>query len=131
MQHSKMKKLITLIVGFLFLTNIQAQNSERWIGDKEYAEKHLELALKVNADRNKMNEKLISKKENAIKYAELILFEKYGKNQIEFEKPYQVYLIDDYWIIFGSIPRKNYRGGVFVIIFDSWNGKIMKLSHSK
>tara|TARA_R110002111_G_scaffold262657_1_gene339919 strand:- start:55 stop:432 length:378 start_codon:yes stop_codon:yes gene_type:complete len=125
-----MKLELILVIGILFITGSQAQESERWIGDKEYAEKQLELALKVDYDRTKMNFKLISKEENAIKYAELILFEKYGKEQIEFEKPYQVYLINDYWIIFGTLP-KNYRGGVFELVFDSWNGKIMRLSHGK
>ena len=127
----KMKLGIILIIVFLFFTDIQAQDSERWIGDKEYAEKQLDLALKVDYDRTKMNFKLIPHKEFAIKYAELILFEHYGKEQIEFEKPYQVYLIDDYWIIFGTIPKKNYKGGVFELVIDSWNGKIMRLSHGK
>lgn len=126
-----MKIDIILIIGILFLTNTQAQDSERWVGDKKYAEEQLELALKIDYDRTKMNSKLIPKKENAIKYAELILFEHYGKKQIEFEKPYQVYQIDDYWVIFGTIPKKNYKGGVFELVFDSWNGKIMRLSHGK
>ena len=125
-----MKLGIILVIGILFSADIQAQESDRWIGDKEYAEKQLELALKNKPDRTKMNIKLISKEENAIKYAELILFERYGKGQIEFEKPYQVYMIDDYWVIFGTLP-KNYRGGVFKLVFDSWNGKVLRLSHGK
>ena len=60
MQYLKKMKLgIILIIGFLFSTDIQAQDSERWIGDKEYAEKQLDLALKVDYDRTKMNFKLI------------------------------------------------------------------------
>lgn len=34
-----MKLGIILIIGILFLTDIQAQGSERWISNKEYAEK--------------------------------------------------------------------------------------------
>ncbi|WP_298321353.1 NTF2 fold immunity protein [uncultured Aquimarina sp.] len=123
-------KIKIVLLGLIICTQIQAQNSERRIMGKDYAEKHLMLALKNNADRTKMNEKLIPKKAGAIKYAELILFEKYKKENIEFQKPYQVYLIDDYWVIFGTLP-KNYKGGVFSIVFDSWNGKIMRLTHSK
>ena len=125
-----MKIGIILIIGILFFTPIQAQDSERWIGDIKYAENQLELALKVDYDRTKMNFKLIPKKENAIIYAELILFEHYDKEQIEFEKPYQIYMIDDYWIIFGTLP-KNYKGGVFELVFDSRNGKILRMSHGK
>ncbi|WP_411768793.1 YbbC/YhhH family protein [Winogradskyella sp. A3E31] len=121
-----MKLKIIIVTCILFFTNIQAQDSEY----KEYAKNQLELALKVDYDRTKMNFKLIPKKESAIIYAELILFEQYGKEQIEFEKPYHVYLIDDYWVIFGTLP-KNYKGGVFELVFDSWNGKILRLSHGK
>ncbi len=123
-------KFKIVLLGLIICTQIQAQNSERRIMGKEYAEKHLMLALKNNADRTKMNEKLILKEANAIKYAELILFEKYKKDNIEFQKPYQVYLIDDYWVIYGTLP-KNYKGGVFSIVFDSWNGKILRLTHGK
>ncbi len=114
----------------LFFATIHAQDSDRWIGDEDYAKKKLELALKIHYDRSKMDFKLIPKKKNAIDYAEVILFEQYGQEQIEFEKPYQIYLIDDYWIIFGTLP-KNYAGGVFELVIDSWNGKIMRMSHGK
>ncbi len=127
-----MKVGIAIIIGMIFLLNLKAQESERWIGDKKYAEKQLELALKIDReDRTKIDFTFFPKKETSIEYAELILFEQYDKEEIEFQKPYQVYLIDDYWIIFGSIPRKNYRGGVFELVFDSWDGKILLLSHGK
>jgi hypothetical protein len=60
----------------------------------------------------------------------IILFDRYEKENIEFQKPYQVYFIDDYWIIYGTLP-KGYRGGVFSIVFDSWNGKILRVTHGK
>jgi len=123
-------KFKIVLLGLIICTQIQAQNSDRRVMGKEYAEKHLMLALQNNADRTKMNEKLILTKTNAIKYAELILFEKYNKDNIEFQKPYQVYLIDDYWIIYGTLPKK-YLGGVFSIVFDSWNGRILRLTHGK
>jgi hypothetical protein len=77
-----------------------------------------------------MNFKLIPKQENAINYAEVILFELYGKEKIESEKPYQIQLINDYWIITGTLP-KGMRGGVFELVFDSWNGKVLILKHGK
>lgn len=110
--------------------NLSAQDSDRWIGNKEYAKEQLEIALENKADTTKMKVKLFPKEENAINYAEIVLFELYGKDKIEFEKPYQIYLIDDYWIIFGTLP-KGYKGGVFELVFDSWNGKVLRVSHGK
>jgi|TARA_B110000211_G_scaffold29480_1_gene29787 hypothetical protein len=125
-----MKIRIILIIGILISTNIQAQDSEKKSNELKYAEQLLEYALKNKFDRIKMEFKLIPKKENAIKYAEVILFELYGKENIESEKPYQVHLIEEYWVINGTLP-KGMKGGVFELVFDSWNGKILILKHGK
>ena len=121
---------ILLIIGILISTNIQAQESEKKPDDLKHAEQLLEYALKNKSDRTEMKFKLIPKEENAISYAEIILFELYGKEIIESEKPYQIHLIKDYWIITGTLP-KGMKGGVFELVFDSWNGKILILEHGK
>lgn len=77
-----------------------------------------------------MESPLILKKENAIDYAENILFELYGKEKIESQKPYQIHLISDYWVMTGTLP-KGMKGGTFELVFDSWNGKILILNHGK
>lgn len=125
-----MKIGIILIIGILISTNIQAQESEKKSDDLKHAEQLLEYALKNKSDRNEMKFKLIPKKENAIKYAENILFELYGKENIESEKPYKIHLINDYWILTGTLP-KEMVGGVFEMVFDSWNGKVLILEHGK
>ncbi|MGE5943175.1 MAG: YbbC/YhhH family protein [Flavobacteriales bacterium] len=125
-----MKIGIILIIGILISTNIQAQESEKKSNDFKHAEKLLEYALKNKSDRTEMKFKLIPKKENAINYAEIILFELYGKEKIELEKPYDIQLINDYWIITGTLP-KEMVGGVFEMVFDSWNGKVLMLEHGK
>jgi len=125
-----MKNVIILIIGFLFSINIQAQESEKKSNELKYTEQLLEYALKNKFHRTDMKFKLIPKKENAIKYAEIILFELYGKEKIELEKPYQVHLIKEYWVINGTLP-KGMRGGVFELVFDSRNGKILILKHGK
>ncbi|MFT5215647.1 MAG: hypothetical protein ACI83H_000763 [Glaciecola sp.] len=125
-----MKIGVLLIIGVLISTNIQAQESEKKSDDLKNAEQLLEYALENKSDRTKMNFKLIPKQENAINYAEVLLFELYGKEKIESEKPYQIQLINDYWIITGTLP-KGMRGGVFELVFDSWNGKVLILKHGK
>ncbi|MFI2744152.1 NTF2 fold immunity protein [Zhouia sp. PK063] len=126
----RIRIIIVLIFGLLISKNIHAQESEKNGEDHEYAEQLLKYALKNKSERTKMNFKLIPKKQNAINYAEIILFELYGKKNIESEKPYQIYLIKDYWIITGTL-RKGAKGGVFELVFDSWNGKVLILEHGK
>lgn len=125
-----MKIRIILIIGILISTNFQAQETEITSDDLKNAKNLLEYALKNNSDRTEMKFKLIPKKENAINYAEIILFELYGKENIEAEKPYKINLINDYWIITGTLP-KEMIGGVFEMVFDSWNGKVLLLEHGK
>ena len=116
-----MKLGLILIIGFLISTNLQAQESEKKSDERIHAEQLLDYALKNKSERKIMESPLIPKKENAINYAENILFELYGKEKIINEKPYQIHLIDDYWIITGTLP-KDWVGGVFEVVFDSWNG---------
>jgi hypothetical protein len=73
---------------------------------------------------------LITDKETAIAMAEPLLFKIYGKEEIESERPYEVYLIDGYWYISGTLP-KGYLGGTFIIIINSINGEVIRLIHEK
>ena len=63
-------------------------------------------------------------------YAELVLFEIYGKENIESQKPYDIFEIDDYWLLKGNL-NENEVGGVFLIIIDSRDGRIIRMSHEK
>ena len=121
---------VFIILLFLNIGIITAQEFEKYSHSRTYAEKQLEIALLNNADRNRMTEKLFPTEEIAVKYAELVLFKKFGEELIEFEKPYRIFFIDDYWIIMGTLP-KGYKGGVFHIIFDSVNGQVKRIYHTK
>lgn len=77
-----------------------------------------------------MAEKVISNEEVALKYAELILFDIYGKDNIIEQRPYEINLTNEYWIIQGRL-KEDIKGGTFLIIFNSKNGKIIKLTHGK
>ena len=99
---------------------------------KSYAEKELKLALSKEAQHNVIDNKspLIKESSTAINIAEPILFSIYGKKNIESEKPYETYLIDNYWIIAGTLP-KGMDGGTFLIIIDARNSKVLKITHGK
>ncbi|WP_185816944.1 YbbC/YhhH family protein [Hymenobacter metallilatus] len=66
----------------------------------------------------------------AVRIAEPILFRTYGKKNIVDERPYEVYLIDKYWVVMGTLPEDT-DGGVFIIILDSKDSRVIKLTHGK
>lgn len=85
----------------------------------------------LNGEGDKFNyDMLIKDSATAIAMAEPLLFQAYGENRILGEKPYEVYLIDGYWYISGTIPEAN-KGGGFEIIFSAKNGQIIRLTHYK
>jgi hypothetical protein len=76
------------------------------------------------------NEPIIKDSATAVKVGEPILFGIYGKKNILSEKPYSVSHIDNYWMISGSLP-KGWLGGVFLIIIDENDGKVIRITHGK
>lgn len=63
----------------------------------------------------------------AIRLAESILFKIYGSDAIIDESPYQVNLINGYWIINGTVPANKKDTPSFQIIIDANDGKIIDL----
>lgn len=121
-----------LLLCFLTFTITACSQNDRIILGKNYAEKELKEVLTNNADHNIVDNKELIIKDNltATNVAESILFEIYGKNNIERQKPYEIYLIEKYWVISGTLP-KGYKGGTFLIIIDATNSKILKITHGK
>ena len=76
------------------------------------------------------NSLLIKDKETAINVVEPILFSVYRKDNIIKQRPYKTYLIDNYWIVSGTLPQ-GYLGGTFLIILDATDSKIIRLTHGK
>lgn len=67
---------------------------------------------------------------SAIIVAEKILFKVYGKEQIKKQRPYNVVFQEGYWILNGTQPKPTI-GGVFLIIMNSKDGKIIELTHGE
>lgn len=99
---------------------------------KEHAEKELRKTLSDSTLHNVINNKyiLIKDKADAIKIAETMLFPIYSEENIIFQRPYEIHYIDNYWIIEGTLPE-GYRGGTFLIILDSRNSTVLRISHGR
>ncbi|WP_338839507.1 YbbC/YhhH family protein [Flavobacterium ginsenosidimutans] len=108
-----------------------AQNSRLVLGEKN-ANEELKIALSKKTQHNVVDNKKIIIKDSitAIEIAEPILFDIYGKEKIEKQRPYEIYLLENYWVISGTLPE-NYLGGTFLIIIDARNSRIIKITHGK
>jgi hypothetical protein len=106
--------------------------------------KHVQSKLGIDVSRQELKdaltekplkpvnvEYLISNEQTAIDIAEPILFSAYGKDQIIDERPYEVYLVDGYWVLNGTIPSKYEFGSTFLIILSAKDGRVIKLTHGK
>jgi len=124
-----MKKIFLLLFLILLISCNQVLHHKLGI---EVAKKDLEMAL---GDTTKLvilekNELLIKEENTAIGVAEPILFEIYGKSHIEDQRPYEAYLINNYWVIRGTLNRFS-LGGTFLIIIDARNAKVIHIIHEK
>lgn len=75
-------------------------------------------------------DELIIDEKTAISMVEPLLFSVYGKENIVKQKPYKIGKFKNYWVISGTFNSFGF-GGVFEIIMDSKNGKIVRLTHGK
>jgi hypothetical protein len=98
----------------------------------EVAEEELKTALTDSTQHNLVNTRrmLIPDSITVVQVAEPILFKIYGKANITNEQPYETYLINHYWVIMGTLP-KEWLGGTFLLILDTQNGRIIKLTHGR
>jgi hypothetical protein len=130
-----MKNLKSIFILILLTSTFSAcgqTKNNRTIHGQSYAEKELKSALKDKSQHNLIDNKTIIIKDSltAINIAEPILFSIYGENNITQQKPYEVYFIENYWIINGALP-KGMKGGTFLIILDSRDSKIIRITHGK
>lgn len=92
--------------------------------------KLINAALKMPTSYDFVAGHEIKTEDDAIEFAEPILFGIFGEDDIKHEKPYSVDLVDGYWILEGNLPR-GYHGGTFEIIFSVRNGRVIYVSHGK
>ncbi len=99
-------------------------------GQSKEDRKIIKEALADKTGKQILVDKVLPDAATAIAVAEPILFKIYGKNNILDERPYSVSLVDDYWLLSGSLP-KGWLGGVFFIILSAKDGRVIKLTHGK
>lgn len=129
----KMIKALNLLILLAFTLAACGQpNNNRTILGKSYAERELQSALADKSQHNVIDSKTVIIKDSitALSIVEPILYSIYGKDNIVKQRPYEIYFIDNYWLIIGTLPKET-LGGTFLIIIDSRDCRIIKVTHGK
>ncbi|WNJ18249.1 YbbC/YhhH family protein [Pontibacter sp. G13] len=120
---------LLLILGFS-LSTFSQELSRNGINEAQ-AKSILQASLADSSLHNTLGTTtLLSEETEAVDFAEKVLFKIYGRKSIRSQKPYQSYLIDEYWVISGTLP-KNMKGGTFLIIIDSRDNRVIRITHGK
>lgn len=66
----------------------------------------------------------------ALKIADQVLCQLYGRNRIDSERPLKAELIGNTWFVHGSMPELSV-GGVAQIWIDGKSGRVVKIKYPK
>jgi hypothetical protein len=119
-----------LTFAFLILLPLLGHSQKRTLLGPKVARDELKEALTNKKDKQVNVDKVIGDKQTAIAVAEAILFKIYGKEQIINERPYEVYFVNGYWVLNGTLPEKM-LGGCFLIVLSAKDGRVVRLTHYK
>jgi hypothetical protein len=123
-------KAFPLLLGFTFI--LCCCRSHGFILDEKEAREMVKSAVADTSQHNVVDRKevILKSRKKAIKFCEKILFDIYGRREIKNQRPYEVFNIDGYWLVMGTLP-KGMRGGTFLMIVDSHNYRIVRIIHYK
>ena len=119
---------------FLFLLLFSNCNKKSWVklNIDEANSCIFEFAQHDSLYKLYPNKKLIYNEDIAISIAEVYLFDRFGKERIENEKPYKINIVNGCWVIEGNDSRETEeKAGSFVIVISSVDGKVIGLAHYK
>lgn len=103
-----------------------------FVFDTTFQRLHLDIEDNITS-LNKEGEE-VSSAEMAFKIAEPMLIDTYGKENILLQKPFRINLVDDIWVIYGTLPLANGKmavGGTAYIEIRKKNGELVKMIHEK
>ncbi|MFA7445809.1 MAG: NTF2 fold immunity protein, partial [Flavobacteriaceae bacterium] len=122
MKNRNVFVLIIIILCFSNFSCAQKFDEKKDFLGKEYAKNQLDEVLSENKGHNiiKSDFEVLNNTETLIKVIEPILFDIYGKENIERQKPYEINDFENHYVVNGTL-KENYIGGTFLIIIDKRN----------
>jgi hypothetical protein len=126
------RMLFFFVLLIFILSACEQTKSKPTILGKSYAQQELKLAFTNKEQQNVIDNKSVIIKDSvtAISVAEPILFGLYGKDNIVNQRPYEIYRIDNYWVISGTLSKYQ-LGGTFLIIINAKDSRVVKITHGK
>lgn len=126
MKHILIAIIISITLGIVCLFSYIITYPRQHIS-RQTAIKFFEYIKK--SDTLKIPEEgVVPDEETAIKIAFVLLSKKYGQRAIRNQKPFDVYLIDGYWHVNGTLP-KGVTGGTGSIIISKKDGSVIHMAH--
>jgi hypothetical protein len=122
-----MKYLILYLLLFLFFS---CKKSHAILGIGLARQELKDALLDTSGKQNLFVKGDLKNQQAVVSIVEPILFKAYGKDNIVNEKPYELYSIDSYWVLMGTLPEQTF-GGTFLIAFSAKDGRVIKLTHGK
>ena len=107
-----------------------ADSSKRAFDGENNSRKQLKMFLNDSSANRVQGEILIKNKQTLIQIAEPILFSVFGRESVISERPYEIYLFGNYWLMNGTMPR-NVLGGTVSIAIDRRTCKVVGILHGK
>lgn len=120
--------LLTLVIWSVLLTGASA--GEYHTLNRDWASKYLKSVLVYGSHHYQPSEGVVSDEQTAVSIAVAVWNPIYGEDNIAKQKPYQVFLVDGYWVVSGSLPKRMV-GGTAKIVIAREDGRIINISHGK
>ena len=98
--------------------------------DQSWAQEYYAVAMSAKAQKYSRKGGFVPDEQTAIAIAVAVWKPIFGKENIEDQKPWRAYLVNDAWIVFGSLP-KGYKGGVAQAAISKQTGEILHVTHGK
>lgn len=130
------KKTPNLVNGILLDTIPIVWTNDTAAGDFVLDTTLQRLYLEESEDTTSLNEggEEVTTAAMAFEIAEPILIGAYGKENISLQKPFHINLVDDIWVIYGTLPKADGRdalGGTAYIEIRKKNGGFVKSIHGE
>ncbi|MGB8489927.1 MAG: NTF2 fold immunity protein [Bacteroidales bacterium] len=106
--------ILTIVTYLIFIGLYCFYQGTKSHPDARQAEIYVQQLIDNKYD-SVSNEILISER-TAIKIADQIFSEKYGNLHTLLWKPFDIYLINSYWFVYGPVSKSKLDGGPMIII---------------
>jgi len=81
----------------------------------------------INNKCDSAGNKMLISKRTAIKIADRLFSEKYGIRYTFLYKPFDIYLFNDYWFVYGPVSKSKFDNGPMIIINNQTGVTRLKL----